>query len=231
MPLRIFRLKALRVANGIAITVGASLFGVYFFLSLYLQQVNDYSPLKGGLAFLPAGLATLIGSLAGTKLVNSIGVRRQLVLGPLLALIGLAWLSTLSAGDSYFLHVFGPLSLFGFGMGLTFVPMTLAATTGVAPQEAGLASGLINTARQIGGAVGLAAMATIAASAASHHGIGPHAIDVALTRGYDRAFMICAAALFIGVLLALTLPTPRCRQAGTVNRRAPRAAGMMRLRF
>ena len=95
------------------------------------------------------------------------GVRRQLIIGPVLAVAGLAWLSQLSAGDGYFVHAFGALVLTGVGVGLSFVPMTIAATAEVAPHQAGLASGLIDTTRQMGGAVGLAVMASLAAGASS----------------------------------------------------------------
>jgi EmrB/QacA subfamily drug resistance transporter len=194
VPLRVFRRRSISAANGIAVTIGAALFGLYFFLSLFLQQTNGYSPLKAGSAFLPAALSTMAGALAGTRLVARLGARRQLVIGPLLAAGGLLWLSQLSAGDGYLDHVFGPLVLAGVGLGLAFVPMTIAATADVPMHEAGLASGLINTTRQIGGAVGLAVMATVAAGASS------------AIAGYDRAFAISAAALVIGAALALVLP-------------------------
>jgi EmrB/QacA subfamily drug resistance transporter len=194
VPLRVFRRRSISAANGIAVTIGAALFGLYFFLSLFLQQTNGYSPLKAGSAFLPAALSTMAGALAGTRLVARLGARRQLVIGPLLAAGGLLWLSQLSAGDGYLDHVFGPLVLAGVGLGLAFVPMTIAATADVPIHEAGLASGLINTTRQIGGAVGLAVMATVAAGASS------------AIAGYDRAFAISAAALVIGAALALVLP-------------------------
>jgi EmrB/QacA subfamily drug resistance transporter len=210
VPLRIFRIRSLSAANGIAVAIGAALFGMYFFLSLYLQQANGYSPLRAGFAFFPAGLATMAGALVAPRLLGRIGVRRQLVTGELLAAAGLAWMSQASAGDSYFAHVLGPLLLVGVGLGLSFVPMTVSATAGVAPQEAGLASGLINTSRQVGGAVGLAVMATVAASTARAHVSGPGTIDQALASGYDRAFAIAAGVLVAGAALALLLPgSPR----------------------
>jgi EmrB/QacA subfamily drug resistance transporter len=206
VPLSIFKMKTLSAANGIAVTVGAALFGMYFFLSLYLQQINGYSPLKAGLAFLPAGLATMGGALIAARLVARIGARRQLVIGLLLAAAGLAWISSVTAHAGYFAHVFGPVLLVGVGLGLSFVPMTMAATTGVPPQEAGLASGLVNTSRQVGGAVGLAVMATVATGAARGHLANASAHLVALTNGYDRAFAMAAAALVVGAGLALLLP-------------------------
>jgi EmrB/QacA subfamily drug resistance transporter len=206
VPLSIFKMKTLSAANGIAVTVGAALFGMYFFLSLYLQQVNGYSPLKAGLAFLPAGLATMAGALTAPRLMARIGPRRQLATGLLVAAAGLVWMSTVSAHAGYFAHVFGPVLLVGVGLGLSFVPMTMAATTGVPPHEAGLASGLVNTSRQVGGAVGLAAMATVASSAARGHAASVTATLTALTNGYDRAFAIAAGALVVGAALALLLP-------------------------
>ena len=184
-------------------TIGAALFGLFFFLSLYLQQAQSYSPLKTGLAFLPAALSTMVGAIVGTRIVTVLGPRRQLVIGPVMAAGGLAWLSQLSVGDGYFSSVFGPLLLCGIGLGLSFVPMTIAATSDVPMHQAGLASGLLNTSRQVGGAVGLAAMATVAAAASTPTG------------GYDRAFWICAAALGVGAALALVLPsTP---QPGSIS--------------
>jgi EmrB/QacA subfamily drug resistance transporter len=208
VPLGVFRRRSLSAANGVAVTIGISLFGMYFFLSLYLQQVAGYSPLRGGLAFLPAGLSTLVGAVIGTRLVATIGPRRQLLLGPLMAAAGLFWMTTLAVGDSYLGHIFVPLLLVGVGLGLSFVPMTIAATTGVPAHQAGLASALINTTRQMGGAVGLAVMATVAASVASHHGAGAGAVAAALTNGYDRAFLIAAISLVIGAGVALLLPRP-----------------------
>jgi EmrB/QacA subfamily drug resistance transporter len=206
IPLGIFRRRSLSTANGIAMTVGATIFGLYFFLSLYLQQVNGYSPLRGGLAVLPAGLSTLAGALVGSRIVVRLGFRRQLMTGCALTAIGLIWLAQTAAGSGYLPHVFGPEFFVGIGLGIMFVPMTLAATQGIPPQEAGLASGLINTSRQIGGAIGLAAMATVASSAASHHGPGQHAAAVALTRGYDRTFLIGAGIMIVGMALTLALP-------------------------
>jgi EmrB/QacA subfamily drug resistance transporter len=194
VPLGVLRLRSVAAANGIAVTIGAALFGMFFFLSLYLQQVNGDSPLTAGLAFLPAALSTMGAALVGTRIVTRLGARRQLVIGPLMAAAGLAWLTQLSAGDGYLAHVFGPLVLAGLGLGLSFVPMTIAATADMPIHQAGLASGLINTTRQIGGAVGLAVMATIAAGASSP------------TAGYDRAFWISAAAMVLGATLALALP-------------------------
>jgi EmrB/QacA subfamily drug resistance transporter len=207
IPLEIFKKRSLAAANAIAVTIGISLFGGYFFLSLYLQQVAGYSPLKAGLGVLPAGLATLVSALCSPRIVQVLGARRQLVVGPLIAAGGLFWLSAISVGDGYFAHLFGPLVLLGAGLGLAFLPMTISATAGVPAHQSGLASGLINTTRQLGGAVGLAALATIAAGAVSHGPLSHAALLAAETDGYDRAFLVSALVLIVGAGLALTLPS------------------------
>ena len=206
VPLGVFRLRSLSVANGVAMALGSALFGFFFFLSLYMQQINGYNALKGGIAFLPAGLATLTGAVVGTRLVTRLGARRQLMLGPLLAALGFIWLTILSPGDGYFAHIFGPLVMTGFGFGLSFVPMTMTATAGLPPSQAGLAAGLINTTRQVGGAIGLAVMGTVAANAARQNNGTARSLASALTNGYDEAFLIGACALLAGVTLALLLP-------------------------
>jgi EmrB/QacA subfamily drug resistance transporter len=205
VPLAVFRRKSLSAANGVSITFGASILSVFFFLSLYLQQVNRYTPLRAGLAFLPLGLSILAAALLAAQLVARLGVRRQLVTGLLLAAAGLAWMTQLTPGDGYWPGVFLPELLAGTGFGLSFMPMTLGATAGIPPQQAGLASGLLNTTRQVGGAIGLAATAT-AAAAVHAHSAARQTVAAALTSGYDRAFGIGAVALIAGALVALLLP-------------------------
>jgi predicted MFS family arabinose efflux permease len=208
MPLAIFRLRSLSVGNAVAVTVGAALFGMYFFLSLYLQQINGYSPLRAGLAFLPSGLAVFGGALSASRLVVRIGARRQLGMGLLVAAAGLFWLSQVSPGSGYAAYVLGPALLVGVGFGLSFVPMTMAAMADVAPHDAGLASGILNTSRQIGGAIGLAVLAALASGASRLHASGRAALDAALTTGYDRAFAVSALILMVGAALAQLLPSP-----------------------
>ncbi len=204
VPLGVFRRRPLSAANGVSLAIGASLYSVYFFMSLYLQQINHYTPLRTGLAFLPLALSGLCASLSASKLVARVGVRHQLLIGLMMSAAGLAWMTQLSPGDSYWSAVLLPELLAGTGFGLSFVPMTLGATVGVPPHEAGLASGLLNTTRQVGGAIGLAAMA--AAAAVHTHSTAQNGAAAALTTGYDRAFGISAAVLIAGALVALVLP-------------------------
>ena len=193
VPLKVFRLRSLSVANGIAVTIGAGLFGLYYFLSLYLQQINDYSPLKAGFAFLPAGLTPdrrahrdahrrpARGAPPAHPRPGAVGER------PGVARAAVGGRRVLDAR----LRAAGAP---GIGFGFSFVPMTIAATSDVPVHQAGLALGLINTTRQVGGAVGLAIMATVAAGASS------------ATGGTDRAFTITAVTLFVGAGLATLLP-------------------------
>jgi EmrB/QacA subfamily drug resistance transporter len=212
VPLNVFRRRGLTTANVLAITIGAAQYGMYIFFSLYLQRVNGYSPLKTGMAFLPSALATTTAALFAARIVTRLGVRRQLMLGPLLTVAGIFWLSRLDAHANYAAHMLVPLLLAGFGFGLSTVPMTIAATAGVPAHQAGLASGLINTSRQVGGAIGLAAMATIATAAARHGHLPQTTGD--LTTGYDRVFLVAALTLLAGAILAAALlPSPRQQTA------------------
>ena len=208
IPLSIFKRRSLSVANGIAVTLGAGLFGSFFFLSLFLQNVDGYSALRAGVAFLPLGLSTLIAALLGPRIVQFLGARHQLMFGLGVAAIGLLWLSRVGANESYLLHVLGPEILTGFGFGLLFLPLTLSATADVPFHEAGLASGLINTTRQLGGAFGLAVMATVASSIIASREAGHHSIASALTSGYRAAFLMAGCGLIVGALLATLLAKP-----------------------
>ena len=220
VPVGVFRRRSLSAANAVSLAIGASIFSMFFlllfFLSLYLQQVDGYTPLGAGLAFLPVGLAILSTALLAARIVARIGARRQLATGLLLAAAGLAWMTQLAPGEGYWPGVFLPGLLAGAGFGLSFVPVTIGATAGIPPQQAGLASGLLNTTRQVGGAIGLAATATVAAPVHAQS-TAPRAVAAALTTGYDRAFAISAAVLAAGALAALLLP----RRLGMAERPAP----------
>jgi EmrB/QacA subfamily drug resistance transporter len=224
IPLSVFRLRSLSVANGIAVTLGAGLFGCFFFLSLFMQNVDGYSPLRAGLAFLPVGVITFIAALMASRLVLFLGARHQLMLGLGIAAIGLLWLSRVGAGDSYLVHVFGPEVLLGFGFGLSFLPLTASAMADVPVQEAGLASGLINTTRQLGGAIGLAVMAAVASSIIASHEAAHHSTANALTAGYRAAFLIAGCGLIAGVLLATLLAKLKAPPVAVVRAREPMPA-------
>jgi EmrB/QacA subfamily drug resistance transporter len=214
MPLRIFRSRPLSGANAVVFLLGAAMFGMWFFVSLYLQQVLGYSPLEAGLAFLPMTLTIIVGSTVASRLTARRGAKPLLVVGMTLQAIGLLLFSQISPHGSYAADVLAPSLLVAAGLGTAFVPVTIAAMAGVAPGEAGLASGLVNTSRQMGGALGLAILATVAtartASFASHGA-------TALTAGYQRAFEIGAGFAVAGALVALfVLRSVRAPAAATV---------------
>ncbi|MEA2459816.1 MAG: hypothetical protein QOC95_2788 [Thermoleophilaceae bacterium] len=200
MPLRIFRSRPLSGANAIVFLLGAGMFGMWFFVSLYLQQVLGYSPLEAGLAFLPMTLTIIVGSTLASRLTARYGVKPLLVVGMTLQTAGLLLFSRVSPDGSYLSDVLAPSLLVAAGLGTAFVPVTIAAVGGVAPGEAGLASGLVNTSRQMGGALGLAILATVATARTG--ALGGHGA-AALTGGYQRAFEIGAGFALVGVLVAL----------------------------
>lgn len=211
MPLRIFRSRPLSGANAVVFLLGAGMFGMWFFVSLYLQQVLGYSPLEAGLAFLPMTLTIVAGSVIASRLTARRGAKPLLVVGMTLQALGLLLFSRVSADGSYLSDVLVPSLLVAAGLGTAFVPVTITAMAGVAPAEAGLASGLVNTSRQMGGALGLAILATVAT--ARTDALGGHGA-AALTAGYQRAFEIGAGFAIVGLLVALFVL--RMERAGSV---------------
>jgi EmrB/QacA subfamily drug resistance transporter len=211
MPFSIFRLRTLRAADTVALLIGMSLFSMFFFVSLYMQQVMHYSPLRTGLSYLPLALGIIVAAGSASAAVTRFGVKPVLISGLLLIAAALIWFSRVPpAGGSYAANLLGPSLLAAVGLGLAFVPVTIAAMTGTRPHEAGLASGLVNTAQQVGGALGLALLATIANSRT--HGLlatGRHDLVFALTKGFDRAFMVGAGFALVGAMLALVLISSR----------------------
>ncbi len=211
MPFSIFRLRTLRGANVVGLLIGMALFSMFFFISLYLQNVLHYSAIKTGISYLPLAGGIIVSAGLASQLVTRVGFKPPLVAGLLLVAGALVWFSQLPAtGGSFAADVLGPSLLAAFGLGLAFVPVTIAAVTGIRPHEAGLASGLINTAQQVGGALGLAILATVANSRtqALFHS-GTHTVGVALTKGFDAAFLVGAGFAIAGAILAAVLISSR----------------------
>jgi MFS family permease len=194
--------------------LGAATFGMWFFLSLYLQEVRGYSPLRAGFSFLPMTLLIVGGSVFASRAVQRIGAKPLLVAGMVLVTAGLVLFTDLAPHGTYAGDVLAPSLIAAIGIGLAFVPATISAVAGVARNEAGLASGLVNTARLFGGALGLAVLATIATShtnADLHHAVAPTS---ALTSGFVVAFAVSAALSLAGAVIGLFgLPRVRPRQA------------------
>jgi EmrB/QacA subfamily drug resistance transporter len=198
MPLRLFRLRNVSTANVVAVLWAAAMFAWFFLSALYLQLVLGYSPLQVGLAFLPANL--IMGAFSyrlSAEAVNRFGIRGPAVAGLLLTAVGLGLFALAPVNGSFLLHVLAPMLVLGVGVGVTFNPLLLAAMGDVAPGEAGLASGVVNTAFMMGGALGLAVLASLAAGRTSDLNQAGLAVTAALNGGYQLAFVagaLCAAA-------------------------------------
>ncbi len=210
LPFSIFRLRTLRGADIVGLLIGMSLFSMFFFVSLYLQDVLHFSAIKTGLSYLPLAVGIIISAGVASQLVTRIGFKPVLIGGLLLIASGLIWFSQVPApGGSFGADVLGPSLLAAFGLGFSFVSVTIGAVAGIKPHEAGLASGLINTSQQIGGALGLAILATVANSRTQGLlGEGVHP-SVALTKGFDRAFLVGAGFAIVGAILAAVLISSR----------------------
>ncbi|MGI8507395.1 MAG: MFS transporter, partial [Solirubrobacteraceae bacterium] len=207
MRLSIFRVRSLAVADTVLLLVASGMFGMFFFASLYVQEVLGYSPLKAGLAFLPVTAGIMIGAGLAQQLIRRIGVRNVALGGVTIATAGMLVLTQLPVHGSYAGNLLVGLLPMSLGMGLTFVPITLLGTSGVSSDDNGLASGLFNTAQQVGGSLGLAILSTLAASQASRlaHS-GTSTVLAAKVSGYHVAFLGAAIMLAIGAgLLALAL--------------------------
>jgi EmrB/QacA subfamily drug resistance transporter len=211
LPLRIFRLPTLSAANGTMAIVGGVAFSEFFLLTLYLQDVLHYSAVQSGVAFTGFALTVVVVSNVAQWVVGRVGVRPALTAGLVLSAISVALLTRLPVDGHYFWDLFPAFVLGGAGMGLSFVPVTIASLTGVERADAGVASGLINTSRQIGGALGLAVVSAIAATSSSDFAHS-HALaatsGVALDHGFQTALYVLAGLLVAGALIAATAVRP-----------------------
>jgi EmrB/QacA subfamily drug resistance transporter len=203
MPFSIFRLRTLVGANVAGLIIGTIVFSMFLMLTLYMQQVLGYSPLETGVAYLAVAGTTIIWSAVAANLVTRVGVKPVLVAGMASLTAGLAYFSQISVGGSYLGDLLPGFLLIAIGMGFSFVPISIAALAGVQPSEAGLASGLINTSQQIGGALGIAALSALATSTTDDRLAGGNGLHLALTDGFQAAFVGGACVALVGVLVAL----------------------------
>jgi len=216
LPLRIFRLRTLTAANITIAIVGAVAFSEFFVLTLYLQEVLHYSAIQSGAAFSAFALTVVVASNLAQAAVGRLGVRTVLITGLILSAVSVALLTRLPLHGRYTWDLLPAFVLGGAGMGFSFVPVTIASLAGVERADAGVASGLVNTSRQIGGAIGLAAVSTIAASASSAYGHA-HGVSsagaLALDHGYRSALYALAALLLVGIAVtgSLIRVPPRAR--------------------
>jgi EmrB/QacA subfamily drug resistance transporter len=212
LPLRTFRNRTLRSANIGSVLTTMALFPMWFLLTLYTQQVLGYSPLEAGLAQLPIAVLIVLAAAPTQQLVTRIGPRVPFSMGLVMIAGGLLWFSQVSPGGSFLGDILGPSVLAGVGASLAFISGTIAATTGAADEDAGLASGLVNTSQQVGGSIGIAAIASIATSRTSDLVAAGDGMAVALTEGYQTGYLVAAGvALVAAIVVAVLLPRGRER--------------------
>jgi len=199
VPLSIFRIANVAAANLTQLPITGSLYSMFFFVTLYVQDVLHYSPVKSGLSFLPITFVIGIIATSMSKVIGKIGYKKPLMVAPIFLAAGLFYLTHVKVGGSYFADVFPGLVIMSAGLGMVFVAITVAATTGVPPRESGLASGILNTSQQIGGSIGLAILSGVAASQTSkfimHHAGQSNLALQAQVSGYHAAF-------YIGIIFA-----------------------------
>lgn len=210
VPLGIFKLRNLTAANLTQLPITAALFSMFFFLSLYVQNVLGYSPVHAGLSFLPVTFVIGFASAIGSNLVSKIGYKPPMVIAPIFMAIGLILFSQMPVDGNYWTDVLPGLVFMSLGAGFTFVTITIAATSGVRPDQSGLASGILNTAQQIGGALGLAILSGISAAAAKE-AVQSGTTDVAAVSvaGFHDAFLVGAGFAAFASLVALVLVKQR----------------------
>jgi EmrB/QacA subfamily drug resistance transporter len=200
VPFSIFRIRTITGANVVGILVGASLFSMFFFISLYMQQVLGYSPIHAGLSYLPLAVSIILSAGIASQLVTRVGFKPILAAGMALIAAGLLWFSQISVHGSFAADILGPSLLAAVGLGFAFVPVTIAAVSGVEDREQGLASGLINTSQQVGGALGLAILSAVSISitGSSHD-------PTVLTEGFQQAFLVGAGFAIAGLIATMFL--------------------------
>ena len=209
VPFSIFKRRTITGTNVVALLVAMALFSMFFFVSLYMQLVLGYDALEAGLAYLPLAVGIIVSAGIASALVTKTGFKPVLIAGLVLTAAGLIWFAQVSVGGDYVSDILFPSLLAAVGLGFAFVSMTIGAVSGTSSQEAGLASGLINTSQQIGGALGLAILVSIANAKTDDlmraAGGDPAALPDALTQGFQVAFLVGAGFAVVGAILAATL--------------------------
>ncbi|HVQ19201.1 MAG TPA: MFS transporter [Actinomycetes bacterium] len=220
MPLRIFENRNRAGAYGIMLIIGASMFAMFFYLTLFVQTILGYSPLKAGFAFLPVSVCIVISAGSASVLITKVGAKPLALLGTATTAIGMFWLAQIDASSSYVTGLLGPMIVFALGLGFTFMPLTLAAVSQIDEGDAGIASGVLNTTQQIGGSIGLAVLTTVSATVfanAIDTGSQPIAATVA---GWTRAFEVStglAVLAFFITLVAIKVTKEEAAHAGPMG--------------
>jgi EmrB/QacA subfamily drug resistance transporter len=205
MPFTIFRIRTVAAANLAGLILGTVTFSMFLMLTLYMQQVLGYSPMKTGVAYLAVAATAIVWSGVAAQLVNRVGVKPVIAAGMTLLATGLLFFTQVSVGGSYLGDLLPGFLIIAAGLGFSFVPISIAALAGVQPSEAGLASGLFNTSQQIGGALGIAALSAIATSTTNDGVASGTPLPKALTDGFESAFIWGGVVAAIGIVIALVL--------------------------
>jgi EmrB/QacA subfamily drug resistance transporter len=200
VPFSIFRVRTVTGANVVGILVGASLFSMFYFISLYMQQVLGYSAIKAGISYLPLAVTIILAAGIASGLVTKVGFKPILAIGMACIALGLIWFTQIDVDGTFLKDILGPSLLAALGLGFAFVPVTIAAVAGIQDREQGLASGLINTSQQVGGALGLAILAAVANSV-----IGSTETPDSLVEGFQAAFAVGAGFAIVGLIATLVL--------------------------
>jgi EmrB/QacA subfamily drug resistance transporter len=205
VPFSIFKVQTLTAANVAGLIMGTALFSMFLMLTLYMQQVLEFSPLKTGVGYLAVAGTAVVWANVAAQVVNRNGVKPALIFGMSMLTGGLLYFTQVSVSGSYWADLFPGFLILGVAIPFAFVPITIAALAGTKPEEAGLGSGLINTSQQIGGALGIALLSTIAVSTTDDELASGTALPAALTDGFVNAFWAGAAIAFAGVLVSIFL--------------------------
>jgi EmrB/QacA subfamily drug resistance transporter len=205
MRFGILRTRTVSGANAAGFIMGTAMVSMFLMLTLYMQQVLGYSPMKTGVAYLAVAGTAIVWSAVAGQLVTRVGVKPVLVVGMAVLTAGLLFFTQVSVDGTYVRDLLPGFLLIGVGIGFSFVPISIAALAGVRPAEAGLASGLINTSQQIGGALGIAVLSTIATSATEDSVLSGALLPQALVDGFSSAFQVGAVIAAVGLVAALTL--------------------------
>jgi EmrB/QacA subfamily drug resistance transporter len=228
MPLRMFRSQTRVGSYLVMLILGAAVFAMFYFLTQYVQQVLGYSPLKAGFAFLPVSLVIVVVAQIASRIVAKVGAQSLIVSGTILTGFGLLLLSSLTTDSSYVAHVLPAIALIAMGMGFVFVPITLTAVGGVAAEDSGIASAMLNVCQQVGGTIGLSALVTVFSTASRHDIVANRATlhGVALARhafthGADMAFRAGAVFALFGLVAALVLIRVRVGESPSMVAEAP----------
>jgi EmrB/QacA subfamily drug resistance transporter len=221
MPFSIFRTRTVSAANIAGLILGTVTFSMFLMLTLYMQQVLGYSPMKTGVAYLAVAGTAILWSGVAAQLVNRVGVKPVIAAGMTMLAAGLLYFTQVSVGGSYLGDLLPGFLLIAIGLGFSFVPISIAALAGVRPSEAGLASGLFNTSQQIGGALGIAALSAVATSTTSEAVASGTAVPQALTDGFEVAFVWGGVVAAVGILVALVLVRRSDLEAQVEEEEAP----------